>query len=314
MAMVHPRRFRFGLKFRAAADGAALAALARRAETLGYSTILVSDHPTHPQLAPLTAAAALACATTRLRIGSSVLANDFRHPVVLAKEVATLDVISGGRVELGLGTGWKKAEYEAMGLAFDAASRRIERLREAVAILRTFWSGQSGAVAGKHYSIAGIAGFPAPVQPRIPILIGGGGRKVLSLAAETADIVGVNPAARSGAHDLETDLDSTADATDEKLRWIAEAAGARLETLELCMQVYADCVTASRAEGDRVLAARYAFPLEQARQVPYAWVGSVDEICEGLEAKRARWGVSYWVVPEHAMETMAPVVERMSGR
>ncbi len=312
--MAHPRRFRFGLKFRAAGDGASLAALAQRAEALGYSTILVSDHPTHPQLAPLTAAAALACATSRLRVGSSVLANDFRHPVVLAKEIATLDLISGGRVELGLGTGWKKAEYEAMGLAFDPASQRIERLREAIAVLRGFWSGKLDAREGRHYSIGEISGFPTPVQARIPILIGGGGKKVLSLAAESADIVGINPAARSGAHDLETDLDSTADVTDEKLRWIAEAAGARMDELELCMQVYSDCLTESRAEGDRVLSARYAFPLEQARQVPYAWVGSVDEICAGLEEKRARWGVSYWVVPEHAMESMGPVVGRMTGR
>ncbi|MFO0690357.1 MAG: TIGR03621 family F420-dependent LLM class oxidoreductase [Myxococcota bacterium] len=312
--MKHPRRFRFGLKFRTAKDGAALADMARRAEALGYSTILVSDHPTHPQLGPLTAAAALACATTRLRVGSSVLANDFRHPVVLAKEVATLDRLSGGRVELGIGTGWKKAEYEAMGLEFEAASRRIERLREAIGVLRGFWSGKPEARKGTHYTIGEIEGYPRPVQEPLPILIGGGGRKVLSLAAQTADIVGINPAARSGAHDAETDLDSKADVTDEKLRWIAEAAGARMDELELCMQVYADGLTPSRAEGDRILAARYAFSLEQAREVPYAWVGSLDEICEGLEVKRERWGVSYWIVPEHAMETMAPVVARMSGR
>jgi len=312
--MPHPRRFRFGLKFRAANDGASLAAMAQRAESLGYSTILVSDHPTHPQLAPLATAAALACATTRLRVGSSVLANDFRHPIVLAKEVASLDLISGGRVELGIGTGWKKAEYEAMGLVFDPASQRIERLREAIAILRGFWSGKPYALDGKHYAVKEISGFPTPVQVRVPLLIGGGGRKVLSLAAEAADIVGINPAARSGAHDLETDLDSTAAATDEKLRWITQAAGARMDELELCMQVYADCVTQSRTEGDRALAARYAFSLEEARQVPYAWVGSVDEICEGLEQKRARWGVSYWVVPEHAMESLAPVVGRMTDR
>jgi probable F420-dependent oxidoreductase len=312
--MAHPRRFRFGLKFRATPDGTALAELARRAESLGYATILVSDHPTHPQLAPLTAATALACATTRLRVGSSVLANDFRHPIVLAKEAATLDLISGGRLELGIGTGWKKAEYEAMGLPFEAASRRIERLREAIGILRGFWSGKPWAFEGEHYSIRELTGFPTPAQAQLPILVGGGGRKVLSLAAREADIVGVNPAARSGAHDAATDLDSTAEATDEKLRWIAEAAGARMGELELCMQVYADCVTPSRAEGDRALSARYAFPLEAARAVPYAWVGSVDEICDGLEAKRERWGVSYWVVPEHAMETLGEVVARMAGR
>ena len=312
--MAHPRRFRFGLKFRTAKDGASLAAMARRAEDLGYSAILVSDHPTHPQLAPLAAATALACATTRLRVGSSVLANDFRHPVVLAKEVATLDLISGGRVELGIGTGWKQAEYESMGLTFDRASQRIDRLREAIAILRGFWSGKPYALEGEHYSIRELSGYPTPVQDRLPILIGGGGRKVLSLAAREADIVGVNPAARSGTHDAATDLDSTEAATDEKLRWVAEAAGARMDEVELCMQVYADCVTDSRAEGDQVLAGRYAFSLEEARKVPYAWVGSVGEICAGLEEKREKWGVSYWVVPEHAMEAMAPLVGRMTGR
>jgi len=312
--MPHPRRFRFGLKFRTAASGAALAEAARRAEALGYSSLLVSDHPTHPQLAPIAAATAIASATTRLRVGASVLANDFRHPIVLAKEWATLDVLSGGRAELGLGTGWKKAEYESMGLAFDAASRRIERLREGIAVLRGFWSAKPFALAGEHYQVHGIEGYPRPVQDPIPLLVGGGGRKVLSLAAQTADIVGINPAARSGAHDAATDLDSTESATDEKLRWITEAAGPRLRELELSMQVYADCVTDSRAEGDRALAARYAFPLEEARRVPYAWVGSVDSICEGLERHRERWGVSYWVVPEHAMEAMGAVVGRMTGR
>lgn len=312
--MAHPRRFRFGLKFRTARDGASLALLARRAEAIGYSTLVVSDHPTHPQLAPLVSATAIAGATTRLRIGSSVLANDFRHPVVLAKEIATLDVVSGGRVELGLGTGWKQAEYEEMGLVFDAAGRRIDRLAEAIAILRGFWSGERFDFAGAHYSIRSVEGFPRPVQARIPLLLGGGGRKLLSLAARVADVVGINPAARSGAHDAATDLDSRADVTDEKLRWIEEAAGARFPDLELSMQVYADCVTASRAEGDRVLAARYAFELAEARLVPYAWVGSVDEICEGLERKRERWGVSYWIVPEHAMESMGEVVVRMNGR
>lgn len=312
--MAHARRFRFGVKFRATDDGAALAEMARRAESLGYATLVVSDHPTHPQLAPLVSMAAIACATSRLRVGASVLANDFRHPVVLAKEIATLDRLSGGRAELGIGTGWKKAEYESMGLVFDAASRRIERLREAIAVLRGFWSGKPFAFEGEHYSVRDLTGFPEPLQRPIPILIGGGGRKVLSLAAEAADIVGINPAARSGAHDAATDLDSTASVTDEKHRWVEEAAGARMAELELSMQVYADCLTDRRAEGDRVLERRYAFALEEARRVPYAWVGSVAEICEGLEAKRARWGVSYWVVPEHAMETMTPVVARMAGR
>lgn len=312
--MPRTRPFRFGLKVRTTTDGEALADAARGAEALGYDALLVSDHPTHPQLGPIATATALAAATTSAKIGSSVVANDFRHPVLLAKEFATLDVLSGGRAELGLGTGWKQAEYEDLGLPFDAASRRIDRLGEAIEIIQRFFAGKPFSFEGEHYRIREMAPYPPLSRERLPIMLGGGGKRFLSLAARKADIIGINPAARSGAHDVSTDADASEARTDEKLEWVREAAGDRLDEIELAMQVYAGRVTADRAEGDRVLTERYPFPVEEARRVPYAWVGSVDHICEALEARRERYGISYWVVMSEGMEEMAPIVERLAGR
>lgn len=312
--MPQSRRFRFGLKVRTSPDGKALAEAARRAERLGYDALLVSDHPTHPQLGPVATATALACATSTVRVGSSVVANDFRHPVLLAKEFATLDVLSGGRAELGIGTGWQQAEYETLGLPFDRAGRRIERLGEAIGVLRRFFAGQPFDFDGEHYRLGEISPYPPLSRSTIPIMMGGGGQRFLTLAAKQADIIGINPAARSGAHDASTDADATEERTDEKIGWVREAAADRLDEVELAMQVYAGRITEDRAEGDRVLEARYPFAIEAARRVPYAWVGSVDHVCEALEARRERWGISYWIVMAEAMEEMAPVVDRLAGR
>jgi probable F420-dependent oxidoreductase len=312
--MAQSRRFRFGLKVRTTSDGKGFAEAARRAESLGYDALLVSDHPTHPQLGPIAAATALACATQNVRVGSSVVANDFRHPVLLAKEFATLDVISGGRAELGIGTGWKQEEYEDIGLQFDRAGRRIERLGEAIDIMRLFFAGERFDFEGEHYRIRALEPYPPLSRSRVPIMLGGGGRKFLTLAAQKADIIGINPAARSGAHDASTDADAKEAVTDEKLGWIREAAGERLNEIEIAMQVYAGKVTDDRAEGDRALQERYPFAVEEARRVPYAWVGSIDSICEAIEERRERWGISYWVVMAEGMEEMAPVVERLAGR
>ncbi len=312
--MKQSRRFRFGLKVRTTSDGESLAEAARRAEGLGYDALLVSDHPTHPQLGPIATAMALACATTSARIGSSVVANDFRHPVLLAKEFATLDVLSGGRAELGLGTGWKQDEYDDLGIAFDRAGRRIERLGEAIEIIRRFFAGQPFDFEGEHYRIREMAPYPPLTRSQVPIMMGGGGRKFLTLAAQKADIIGINPAARSGSHDASTDADATEECTDEKLQWVRDAAGERFDEIELAMQVYAGRITDDRADADRVLQERYPFAIEEARRVPYAWVGSVDQVCDAIEERRERWGISYWVVMAEGMEEMAPVVDRLAGR
>lgn len=313
-AMSHPRAFRFGIKLREADDPESWAELARRAESLGYSTILLPDHIDYG-LAPLPAALAAAQATTRLRVGTSVLCNDFRHPAVLAKEVATVDRLSGGRFELGLGAGWLQADYRRTGIARDSAGVRIERLEESLKILRGLFGGGLVDFEGRHYRVEGLDGHPKPLQKGgPPILVGGGGRKLLGVAGRLADIVGINPAARSGVHDAATDMDGLAESTDRKLGWLREAAGARFEAIEVACEVYFAEVVDDPARAAQRLADRYRLPVAQAREIPHALVGSIDALADALEARRERWAMSYWVLPPPAMEPMAPLVERLSGR
>jgi len=312
--MAHPRRFRFGVKLRQADSYEALAERARRIEAAGYSTLLLSDH-FWEVLAPIPTAAAVAAATRTLRVGTNVLGNDFRHPALLAKEIATLDVLSGGRVELGIGAGWRAEDYRQTGLPMDRPGLRIERLAESIEVLRGLWRGESFVHHGPHYRIDGLAGWPRPVQPQgPPILVGGGGRRLLGVAARQADIVGINPIAASGVHDSATNHDATPEATDRKLAWVREAAGARFETLELSMNAYLARVTEERGAAERLLSERFDLPPAEAVHVPYGWVGPIEAIAERLQGFRERWGVSYWVVQEEQAEALAPLVARLAGR
>src|ERR1700728_5102918 len=189
--MPDARRLRFAVQLVAAPDGPGWASLAQKAEESGFDVVSLPDH-LGEQFAPLPALTAAACATTRLRLSMFVLANDMRHPGVLAKEVATLDVLSGGRVELGLGAGWDRAEYAALGIPFDRPSVRIARLEESVRAIRALLAGEEVSVHGEHYQLEGLSGRPGPVQAGgLPIVLGGGGRKMLSLAGRLGDIVSV---------------------------------------------------------------------------------------------------------------------------
>lgn len=312
--MEQPRRFRFGVKLRRAESGRELAEQARRAEALGYSSLLLPDH-VGDQLAPMPAAMAAAAATRTVRVGTQVLCNDFRHPVMLAKEAATLDCLSDGRLELGLGAGWLNDDYRQAGLTMASAAERIAKLEEAIDIVLGLFAPEPLDYRGHHYRVRGLTGTPRPIQqPAPPLSIGGGGRKILSLAARRANIVGINPAARSGVHDEATDRDASPDATDRKLAWVREAAGERFQALELQASVHLVAVTENRSEADRRLLERYPLPVSEAREVPHAWVGSHEEIADSLERHRERWAISYWVLGVDHMETLAPVVARLSGR
>ena len=201
--MADPRPFRFGVQCSSPPDGTrnGWSELARTCEGLGYSTLTVADH-FDDQLAPIPALMAAADATTTLRVGALVLCTDFTHPVVIAKEAATIDVLSDGRFELGLGAGWMTSDYERTGIAFDSASTRIERMGEALTVIDQLWSDAPCTFDGKHFSISDLDGRPKPVQrPRPPVLVGGGGKRVLSLAARQADIVGLNVDLRRGVID-----------------------------------------------------------------------------------------------------------------
>jgi probable F420-dependent oxidoreductase len=302
----------------ARSSGAVLAA-ARRAEELGYATISMPDH-FMPQLAVWPTLAAVAQAAPTVRLGTFVIAADFRHPAMLAKDVATVDVLSDGRVELGIGAGWARDEYEAAGIPFAPPGVRIERLAETVAIVKGLWGPEPLTYAGRHFTITALDGQPKPVQlPRPPIVIGGGGRRVLALAAREADIVGVsvNMASASVA---DSGPSALPDEMDRRVAWIREVAGDRFAALELTVRVTATAVLPDGASPAARLAAAAsagaAIGLDgpQTLQAPTALVGTVDEICADLVARRERYGFSYPVVSQGAMEAFAPVVERLAGR
>jgi probable F420-dependent oxidoreductase len=307
------RPFRFGLSVRGAENAAGWRDKARRAEALGFSTLLVADHLAEmfPPLSPLVAAAD---ATESLRVGTFVLNNDFRHPALLAREAAAIDLLTDGRLELGLGAGHMASEYREAGLQFDAASTRIERLAESVHILKGLLAGEAVTFEGAHYQVRGHRIYPAPVQkPRPPLLIGGNGRRLLTLAGQEADIVGLTGASlrRDG-----TQVDPsgfTASATAERIELVRQAAGDRFAALELNALVQRAAEAPAAAE----TAARFADSLgiseAEVRESPYLLLGSPEAMVEALQKHRELLGISYYVVFEHSMDAVTPVVSRLAG-
>lgn len=321
------RPFRFAVQSFSAPTGAAWRDRARQVEALGYSALHLADHflgpgpalesTQHPlqDLAAVPAIAAAAAATETLRIGCRVFCNDYRHPVMLAKEAATLDVLSDGRLELGLGAGWLRAEYEAAGMPFDPAGERIERLAETIALLRVLFADGEADFAGAHYRAAGFSGAPKPVQtPHPPLMIGGGSRRILSLAGREADVVSLNFDNRSGVLGREGVRSGTADATAKKVGWVREAAGERFSALELEIGAYFTFVTdAAQATADGMGKALGLSGEEMLRH-PHALIGDVDAICDELERRREAYGISYVTVGDNVLEAFAPVVSRLSGK
>lgn len=314
--MANKRPFRFGISPGVGRPRKDWVELARKSEDLGYSTFLVADHFVN-DLATVPALATAAEATSTLRVGSFVFDNDFRHPALLAKEAATLDLLSDGRFELGIGAGWHGPEYEQTGIPFDAPGVRVSRLEEAVKIIKGLFGEEPVTFAGKHYNISGLVGLPRPVQrPHPPIFIAGGGKRVLSIAAREADIVGLH--LRTYADGSGGDItSSSADATLEKLEWVRAAAGERFDQLEFNVLVHRLAVSDNprqAAEELAVKANRPGLTPELLLESPNALIGTVDEIMETLEMRRERYLISYLVIIEEVMEDFAPVVARLSGR
>jgi probable F420-dependent oxidoreductase len=315
------RRFRFGVHSSDAASGAAWTDAARRVESLGFSTLMLRDHLDH-QVAPIAAMTAPAVATETLRVGCLVLANDDRHPVVLAKELATIDHLSDGRLEIGLGAGWMAPDYEQAGMTFDPPGVRVSRLEESVTIVKALLAGGPVDVHGEHYRVTAHELYPPPVQePRPPIMIAGGGPRMLRLAAREADIVGLNPARKSNAAWEDQNLpDATAEAVDRKVAWVRDAAGERYGDLELSIVVPFVLVTDDR-EGTAAAIASSLPPdpdadlsAEGVLASPHVLIGSEDQICATLEERRERWDLSYYVFNDDSIGTVAPIVARMAGR
>jgi probable F420-dependent oxidoreductase len=307
------RRFRFAVHESNAPTGEAWLAFAQRAEELGYDTLLVPDHLGR-QLSPISALAAAAAATERLRIGPYVFANDFRHPLVMAREAASLDVLSGGRLELGLGAGWRTSDYRQLGLAYEAPGRRIDRLVEALPLIRRLLAGEAVTHQGTHYRLGNARVLPRPVQrPRPPIQIGAGGPRMLRLAARHAEIVGFIPQFTPGGRPRVGDVGE--EALARKVEIVRGAAGERFWSLEL--SIY--CADAGMVggsghgfAGSAVAAAKTMLTAPAAS--PYLLYGTLGQLRERLERRRDRLGISHYAIPGHAMEEMAPLVEALAGR
>ena len=310
----HP--FRFAAQLSKAPEGTARswADQARRVEDLGYSALLMPDH-FGDQLAPVPALAAVAAATTTLRLGSLVFGNDYRHPFVLAKEAATLDVLSEGRLEFSLGAGWMKNDYEEAGFTYDTPRVRVERFEEAVQVVQGLLRTDGPfSFNGAYYQVHEHALLPRPVQqPGPPMIIGGGGKRVLSFAARNADIVSINANLRDGTGGPETAPNISPERTREKVSWVKEAAGSRFGDLELNALIGFVMITDDAGGIVEAMAPHFGIDPGDALHVPGVLLGTLDEMIEELEWRRQEYGISYWSIESDSWEDLAPVVSKLSG-
>lgn len=305
--------FRFAVQASSAPDGKAWRETARKVESLGYSTIYIPDH-FGDQWGPIVAMTIAAEATETLNVGALVFDNDYRHPVVLAKEIATLDLASVGRVEFGIGAGWMKSDYDESGIVYDRPGVRIDRMVEGLSIMKQLWRDGVANLAGEHYTVTNAKGTPRPAGAASPkIVIGGGGKKVLSIAAREADIVGVNPNLAAGYVGPEVAETSKASYYRERVRWIREAAGDRFDDLELQCLTYLVQFTDDRRGAYENLAPLFGLTAEEAMEVPIALAGTAEQIAETLQQRREEYGFSYVVVHEPEMEAFGEVVSRLAG-
>jgi probable F420-dependent oxidoreductase len=311
--MAHDRKFRFGVQTSGAGSRRDWQEKARKIEALGYSTLYMPDHFIETVHAPMVGIATAAEATASLRIGTLVLGNDYKHPAVVAKEFATLDVLSDGRVEAGIGAGWMRVDYEALGLEYDPPGLRIDRLEEGLAVMKGAWGPEPFSFAGKYYRITDYDGLPKPVQqPHPPILVGGGGRKVLTLAAREADIIGFTPAARAGEITTEQARETLPATWTQKFDWVRETAGDRFDDLELQIRYFFAAISDDRRGLAEAAAPAFGITADEALESGVALVGTVDECCDLLVQRREEWGVSYVVLGDDQFEAFAPVVSRLA--
>jgi probable F420-dependent oxidoreductase len=296
-----------------APTGRAWTESARQAEADGYGVISLADH-LGEQFGPLTALAAAAAVTDSVRLSMFVLANDLRHPAVLAKEIATLDVISAGRVELGIGAGWNASEYGAMGIPFDPPATRIQRLDESVNLLKGLLTGRATTFPGRHYRTLDLEVRPVPVQARIPFVLGGGGRRMLALAVRQADTVSVSTdnRARTSAGALSDSIGWRTVA--KQIDWVRDAAGPRFEDLEINFRVLAVAVTEDREAAAHQLSSQFGASPDVILGSPFLFIGSRQEIEDQVYRAREDLGVSYYTISQRHAEMAAPLVATLTGR
>jgi len=257
----------------------------------------------------------VADATTKLRVGALVWDNDYKHPVVLAKELATMDMLSDGRLELGIGAGWMISDYEQSGIPYERAGLRIDRMIEGIDVMKGCFAQGAFSYAGKHYTITNYDGLPKPLQaPCPPILIGGGGKRVLTYAAQVADIIGINATMSAGAVGPEAISTMTAEAVDGKVDIIRDTAGDRFNHVEMNIRAFLVNITDDAAGAISRLAAGMGVEESMVAETPFALMGPPSKLIEDLIARRERWGFSYVIVGGEDVEKFAPVVAALSGK
>jgi probable F420-dependent oxidoreductase len=309
-----PRPFRFAVVVARLHDAQSWRRLCREVEALGYSSLYVPDTCT-AQMGPLAALGAAAAHTKTLRVGMLVANNDLRNPAVLVKELATLDVLSAGRLDWGMGAGWFRPDYRSIGLPFDRPAVRVDRMIEAVDLMQRIFSGAPVTYKGRYYTAKDLLGAPEPVQkPHPPLLIGAAERKMLTFAGKKADMVSVNRSFSTVAFGGKPPRKRPDEAVAEQIGWIRAGAGGRFNDIEISMEVNPPLmVTARRRAALAQVAGSTGLPPEQVMADPRTWVGSTQAIFESLQSHRERFGVSHWVVYEQYLRDAAPIVAELAG-
>ncbi len=305
--------FRFGVELQHPFADQSWVETVRRVEAMGYSTMFVPDH-FDEGLGPIAAMASAVAVTTTLKVGPLVLDCDFRHPAILARELASIDLISDGRLEVGLGAGWKRLDYERSGIAMDTPKIRVDRMIEHMAVLKGLFAPGPFSFAGDHYQISELDGTPKPATATGPkFLIGGGGRRVLRFAAANADIIGVNASIHSGEIDTAAAQDALPSSIDEKVAWVREAAGPEIANKEINAWLSVASITDDRDNFAAALAGVFGTDPESVVQAPLVLIGSASQVIEQLHARRERWGYNYTVIPGNEAESFASIIAELTG-
>ena len=307
------RKIRFATQSGGAPSAEEWLARAKRLEAMGYDTLAMPDHMVGGAWAAMPALAALATGTTKLRFGTLVIDNDFRNPVVFAREVAVLDVISGGRFELGLGAGWFDRDYQGTGIAFDRGRVRVARLAEAVTLMKRLFTEEQVEFSGKFYSVTKAECRPKVVQqPHPPLMIAGGGGEILALAGREADIVAIVPPGITGSGNLAKDA-VTLETMKAQAQVVRDAAGARADAIEYSM--FLDCVlTDDRDKKIAEMAEVAKVDADLIRGSAYRGIGTTDAIIEHIRMVRAEVGVTYFCLRGPDVEKLGPVIEALAGK
>jgi probable F420-dependent oxidoreductase len=307
-------RFRFGVELHGPLDGRTWADTVRELEALGYSTLFVPDH-FDEGLGPIAAMATAAVLTTTLKVGSLVFDCDYRHPAVLARELAAIDVVSEGRLEVGVGAGWKKLDYDRSGIPMDVPKVRVDRMIEHTKILKALFADEAPvSFEGEHYRITDLPGTPRPYTPGgPPFIIGGGQPRVLRFAGEVADIVGVNASIHSGEVDTDAAHDAMPERIDQKVEWLREGAGARFDQIELNAWLAAAEITDDTVGVGEAMGQLFSADPKDVLASPLTLIGSLSECADRLRERRERWGYSYSVIPGEKARDFAPLVADLTG-